>query len=125
MESRFQQCGIHVRQHYVVAMKAHVHAQLDTTLDIICKYTDEEMKMIVHLLLLQWSALTYEVIREPMWCNDSTLTRNARSVGLILALCAIFCHTHFCHTHDTACHNHDPVKAIGNMVVERALCMYM
>ena len=29
-------------------------------------------------------------IREPMWCNGSTLAQNARDMGSILALCTIF-----------------------------------
>ena len=43
-----------------------------------------------------------------LWCNGSTLARNARDVGFYShSRCNI---THFHHTHDTGAADQDPVK---------------
>ena len=57
-------------------------------------------------------------IREHMWCNGNTLARNARDVGLSLALGAIF--PIFSPPTTLVA-----VQATHCMVVEPILCMYI
>ena len=70
----------------------------------------------LHWPLRQWAAQTgwcgYSGdIREPTWCNGSTLAHNARDVGSIPDLGILFLHNHV-----TDCHDHDPVQAMRCMV---------
>ena len=44
------------------------------------------------------------------------LARNARDVGSSPALGTVFSHFH--HTHDTGCYEHDPIQATCCMIVK-------
>ena len=53
----------------------------------------------------------------------STLAQNARDVGLITALGAIF--SIFVTPHATGCYGHDPIQAACCMAVEPTMTMYI